>query len=542
MAFLTEAYRELEDIVGSQFISQEPAVLHSYAFQLAAEHGPDHSKFGTTPGAVVLPKSTQEVQAIVQTCNRFKIKYKALSAGWIVLCLSNTPDFLQLDLRRMNRIIDIDENNMFAVVEPYVMAGVLQAEAMKLGLTCNMIGAGSCASPLAQACGGLPGHGPTSIYTGHSHEVLLGAEWVMPNGDILRTGSLGSGCGWFCGEGPGPSLRGIAKGMWGTVGALGVFTKCAVKLSHWPGPPVLPVEGKPPAYKYSPLPDNLRAYTVAFPSYQTLADFVYKLWDREIAYIAHRQFIKLGNYLGPAFWALYRDPTQSIDNIEEWLEKKEIKELTEEVKISLELVMAGNSPRDMEYKEKVLEQTLAETGGHKVLAMADPEVMKWSLLYFLRLGHKNLNCTYTGAFGPVAFTHLGPGDVWVKCIPMMVDKLKEASESGCIVQCGDDTLMGCIGGMGDGAYMVSEFFNFPNPLDRRSMDGSAKAFEEVTETMRQAGLSEGSEQMGFGRLTQEQLAALPQSERFRWQWKIKQMLDPNDTGDNNYVTLRESFE
>ena len=34
-------------------------------------------------------------------------------------------------------------------------------------------------------------------------------EWVTPEGEIVRTGSLGSGDGWFCSEGPGPSVRGI---------------------------------------------------------------------------------------------------------------------------------------------------------------------------------------------------------------------------------------------------------------------------------------------------------------------------------------------
>jgi hypothetical protein len=538
MALLREAYQELEEIVGSRYISEDPSILDSYAFQLGAELAGEHTKFGLRAGAVLLPATTEEVQAIVKTCNRYKIKYKPLASGWGPFNLTSGSKAIQIDLRRMNRIHEIDEKNMFAVVEPYVMAAVLQAEAMKVGLHCNMIGAGSCASPLAQACCGLPGHGPTSIYTGHSHEILLGAEWVMPNGEIFRTGSLGSGCGWFCGEGPGPSLRGIAKGMWGPAGSLGIFTKCAIKLSPWPGPATLPVTGPPPAYKYSPLPETLKAYTLAFPTYRDYANFTYKLWDREIAYIAHRQYVKLGNELGPAFWSLYRDPTQSIDNIEAWLEKPEVKKLTEELKISTELVLAGNSLRDIAYKEKVLDQTLIETNGHKVKAMADPEVMKWSLLYLLRLGHKNLNYTYTGTFGAIAFNHLGPGDIWAKSVPMMLETMKELSDSGTIVQCGTDTLMGCTGAMGDGGYVVSEWFNFPNPMDPKSVEGPINVCNKLIKQMHAAGLDNGSEYFSYVNYSEDQLKALPQPERFYWQWRIKQILDPNEIGERSYIVLK----
>ena len=74
---------------------------------------------------------------------------------------------------------------------------------------------------------------------------------------------------------------------------MGVFTKCALKLTPWPGPPEMPVEGTVPAYN-SPLPENFRAYTLAFPSWQAYADAYYKIYDAEIGYIAHRQYYYAG--------------------------------------------------------------------------------------------------------------------------------------------------------------------------------------------------------------------------------------------------------
>ena len=63
----------------------------------------------------------------------------------------------------MDRILEIDEKNMFAVVEPYVIGATLQAEAMKVGLNTHIIGAGASTSPLASACA-YGGPGPASFY------------------------------------------------------------------------------------------------------------------------------------------------------------------------------------------------------------------------------------------------------------------------------------------------------------------------------------------------------------------------------------------
>ncbi|RJR52359.1 MAG: FAD-binding oxidoreductase, partial [Desulfobacteraceae bacterium] len=236
MPLPNEMYEVLEDIVGKEYVSEEPSILDSYAWMRANElRTKDRSGFFIRPEAVVLPGSSEEVQAIIRTCNRFKIKCKAFSTGWIYPARPSVSGVISMDLRRLNRILEIDEKNMFAVIEPYVIGSQLQAEVMKLGLNCHIIGAGGGCSPLAAATSFI-GNGADGIFMGYSSETLLALEWVLPNGDILRTGSLGAGLGWSCGEGPGPSLRGIARGITGASGALGVFTKCAVKLAPWPGP------------------------------------------------------------------------------------------------------------------------------------------------------------------------------------------------------------------------------------------------------------------------------------------------------------------
>ncbi len=113
--------------------------------------------------------------------------------------------------------------------EPYVTARELQAEAMKVGLTCHVIGAGCQHSVLASSTSGW-GMGVTSNTMSHNSRNLLGFEWVLPSGEVIRVGPVEEGS---FGD-PGPGLRGCIRGYCGHTGGIGVFTKVAVKLYPWP--------------------------------------------------------------------------------------------------------------------------------------------------------------------------------------------------------------------------------------------------------------------------------------------------------------------
>ena len=221
----TDAYRELEKTVGAENVTREPAMLDSYSWQPFLNMG--ESLWVTRPVAVALPASTGEVQEIVRACNRNGLKMKAISTGWGAQNGPTSEDVVLIDLRRMDHIVEIDEENMIAVVEPYVCGGELQAECWKRGLNTHIVGAGPHASPLAGATS-MHGCGNDSISMSTSSRNVLGVEWVLPSGEVLRLGSPGSGCGWFSGDGPGPSLRGIMRGTSGAFGGYGVFTKVAM--------------------------------------------------------------------------------------------------------------------------------------------------------------------------------------------------------------------------------------------------------------------------------------------------------------------------
>ncbi|HSW58342.1 MAG TPA: FAD-binding oxidoreductase, partial [Dehalococcoidales bacterium] len=220
MAISKEIYKAYEDILGPENILDDPAVMPAY--------------YKTEFAAVTLPGNTAEVQAVIKLCNRFKIPFGVVSSGWGAMLPKGC---ILMDLRRMNRILEINEKNMYAVVEPYVINAQLQAELMKRGLNCNIKGAGSNGSAL------LKGHGHMDQTTGGDDRNYLAVEWVTPAGDIVRLGSLGHSNQWFCGDGPGPSLRGLISGTVPPGLTPGVFTRGAQKVYPWPGPAEFPLTG-----------------------------------------------------------------------------------------------------------------------------------------------------------------------------------------------------------------------------------------------------------------------------------------------------------
>jgi len=433
------------------------------------------------------------------------------------------------------------------VIEPGVIGATLQAEAMKMGLNVHLPGSGCSCSILATATSYF-GSGPSNLYGGWQYDNLLGVEWVLPTGDLLRTGSLGSGCGWFCGEGPGPSMKGVARGFLGAKGAMGVFTRCAVKLFAWPGPPTLPVEGTVPAYRTS-LPDNFRAYSVAFPTWKAWADAAYLIWETGIGSLAHRQYTMFGRDLKLAMIRILTDPTKTLGDLEEILEDPEVKRVTEEAKRDFQIVLAGMTPRDIEWQDRAFDEILAKTGGWKVEAMNGPEINPWMLLYLIRLGHKNLNLVFGGSYDG-AFGLVGPADYGTTYAEEAAEFKKEWEKRGAVVQAGGDCMMGPIGGMGGGGTCLWENFTCFDPYDRASVDGTREFFDACTRYGLERGWGVGMEKWNAqargpdGRTTPKaerdriHLAA-PQPSAFRYQHRIREALNPNHLGDEYYETLED---
>jgi glycolate oxidase len=337
MALSKEVYKEFEDIVGPENICDDPVIMPAY--------------FNTEFAAVILPANTGEVQAIVKLCNRHKVQFRPICTGWSG---SFPKDILLLDLRRMNRIIEINEKNMYAVVEPYVISSQLQAELFKRGLNFCIKGAGTNCSAM------LRGHGHMDQTTGGDDRNHLAIEWVTPEGEIVRTGSLGSSNEWFCGDGPGPSLRSILTSAVPPGVTPGVFTKAAVKLYHWAGPSAYQVEGVSPHYELGQIPPNMMARYYSFPS-------VEKMWQAEIALGENEICFEL---MGFNISMVAANITTSNEEEEEMFSR-----LNAEVKgPGFFVIVAGNDAADFAYKKKVLEYIVEQAEGESLKSVEDPRI------------------------------------------------------------------------------------------------------------------------------------------------------------------------
>ncbi len=342
-----DVYQELEEILGAENLTQEPAILDSYAWQPALNLLRD--AWVPRPAAVALPGSTDEVQAVVRICNRSGLKCKAFSTGWASYSACGGEGVIQVDLRRMNRILEIDEENMIAVIEPYVCGSQLQAECIKRGLNVHIIGAGPNCSPLASLTSGW-GYGWTGLYTSYNARNPLAVEWVLPDGELLKLGSLGSGCGWINGDGPGPSLRGIMRGWGGAQGGLGVFTKCAVKLYPWPGE-----DGRPRNMTGMMLdldmesPKLHRLYFVYSPSYSMYAELAHRMANAEIGYVHCKATT------GGLFGVLVPRALKKV------MASRAVRAAAAAFQHCTSIVLAAETEREFAYQLRVLEKIVEET-------------------------------------------------------------------------------------------------------------------------------------------------------------------------------------
>jgi glycolate oxidase len=133
-----EALQAFKDALGDEWVSEDRAVIETYSRFSVDTAGTlrKHLKDPTMiPACIVLPGSTEEVQAIMRIATRFNVKVIPFTNGMIAFNGPTTPDpTLCVHVSRMNRVLEIDEDNLTATLEAYADYGQLQADAMKKGL------------------------------------------------------------------------------------------------------------------------------------------------------------------------------------------------------------------------------------------------------------------------------------------------------------------------------------------------------------------------------------------------------------------------
>ena len=137
-----EACREFEAIVGAEHMTTDPVICEGYTGRGFDRQVYWWQGISRRPCAVIQPKTAEEVARIVRTCNRFNIPFVPMvTFGMCFSSPSYRDDIMLIDLKRMNGM-EIDEKNMFAIVEPGIVYAQLQGEILKKGLVSIVPGGG----------------------------------------------------------------------------------------------------------------------------------------------------------------------------------------------------------------------------------------------------------------------------------------------------------------------------------------------------------------------------------------------------------------
>ena len=220
--------KELQTIVGEKNATAAKHVRYAYSYDMSFVK----SKL---PDYVVMAENVEQIQKIMQFANKEKIPVIPFTAGTNIggLCIPERGGIL-LDLKRMNKIIKIDAESHYAVIEPGVSHGQL-AEALyehklRFGWPVGPPSASVSSCAINHGIGGL------NARYGLNSQEITSMEVVLPTGELVRVGSCAIVEDAWHSTLPLPKLDGLFKGWLGTTG---VVTKLGIAVH--PIPPVLKV-------------------------------------------------------------------------------------------------------------------------------------------------------------------------------------------------------------------------------------------------------------------------------------------------------------
>ncbi|MAW30421.1 MAG: FAD-binding oxidoreductase [Flavobacteriales bacterium] len=208
----------IKDIIDDDCIYTDYDKLYEYSHD-------ETEDLSYKPEIVVQPSSTNQVSKLLNYCNNKNIPVTACGAR-TGLSGGSLPVYggVALSLERMNKIIDIDERNLQATVEPGVINQVFRDAVEEKGLFYppDPASKGSCTlgGNLAENAGG-----PKALKYGVTKDYVLNLEVVLPSGEIIWTGAnvLKNATGYN-----------LTQLMIGSEGTLAVITKIVFRLITLP--------------------------------------------------------------------------------------------------------------------------------------------------------------------------------------------------------------------------------------------------------------------------------------------------------------------
>lgn len=186
-ATFATALTEFANVVGKEWVFTSDEDLDLYRDAYSPLKGTPEDRAAS---AAVAPSSVEEVQAVVRIANKYKIPIYTISTGKNLGYGGSAPAYsgsVVLDLKRMKRIIEVNDRNHYAIVEPGVsyfdLYNYIQERGLKVWIDCPDPGWGSLiGNSLDHGVGSTTGR-----FRNH-FEAHCGMEVVLANGEIVRTG------------------------------------------------------------------------------------------------------------------------------------------------------------------------------------------------------------------------------------------------------------------------------------------------------------------------------------------------------------------
>lgn len=224
-------FTELSETIISRFeaIAGKENVILDAEKRLTYSHD-ETEDYSFLPDVVIRPGSAAEVSSILQICNEHRIAVTprgggtGLSGGALPV-----EKGVVVSMERFNRIVQIDELNLQATVEPGVITEVFQNAVREKGLFYppDPASRGSCfiGGNVSENSGG-----PKAVKYGVTRDYVLNLEVVLPSGEIIWTGAnvLKNSTGYN-----------LTQLMCGSEGTLGIITKIVFRLRGLPQKTVL---------------------------------------------------------------------------------------------------------------------------------------------------------------------------------------------------------------------------------------------------------------------------------------------------------------
>ncbi len=216
--------------ITEEFKTKLAAILSTESLHYGQEererYGRDETEdFVFPPEVVVIPKTVEEISAILRLANEEKIAVTVRGAGTgLSGGALSVKGGICLSMEAFNRILKIDERNYQVHVEPGVINEVLQEAVKEKGLFYppDPASKGSCflGGNFAENSGG-----PKAVKYGVTNEYVLNLEVVLADGSVIWTGAnvLKNATGYN-----------LTQLMIGSEGTLGIITKAVLKLLPYP--------------------------------------------------------------------------------------------------------------------------------------------------------------------------------------------------------------------------------------------------------------------------------------------------------------------